>query len=490
MSAPASAAPVAAQPKKGVSPWADAWRRLKKNKAAMAGLVVIALTALSCVFGPGILQSATGVDASYGFNWLNARPPGFTHPDVLNKSDLIPGSRPLVRPDYREAEKIELVVEESQIREVRVVVRRGKVDEIRSGAGAKELERLEVQAPGCLREVLEDRTIGPELSGFALVKGEPLPDVFGKRKRSVALVLQHVIGEQQRVTYVATTVPGVIEVSEPDGTTHKRAARVVDAVTRDGEPVERAEVEGRRVLEVRVDGAPRTITHLLGTDLSGRDVLARILVGGRISLLVGLIATLVSLCIGVVYGAVSGYAGGRVDSLMMATVDVLYGIPYMFLVILLLVNFGRDIKMLFVALGAVQWLTMARIVRGQILSLKQKEFVEAAVMSGTSPGGILFAHLVPNTLGVVVVYTTLTVPAVILQESFLSFIGLSVTYQGENWESWGALVKSGADALGGDGANSWLLIFPSLVMAATLFSLNFLGDGLRDALDPRQRGKT
>ena len=476
--------------KKGISPWADAWRRLKKNKAAMAGLVIIALTALACVLGPGLLHGATGLDASYGFNWLNAQAPGYTHPDVLNKSDLIPGRPPLVRPAWRDAARLELVVEESQLRDLRVVVRRGKIDEIRTGAGAKELERLEVTAPGCVREVLEDRSFGPDLSGFVLEKGQPLPEAFGKRKRSVALVLQHVLGAEQLVTYVVETEPGTQEVEEPDGTRRTVPARLVDTITRDGEPVERAEIEGRRVREFRADGAPRTVTHWLGTDLSGRDLLARILVGGRISLLVGLIATLVSLCIGVVYGAVSGYAGGRVDTLMMATVDVLYGIPYMFLVILLLVNFGRDIKMLFVALGAVQWLTMARIVRGQILSLKQKEFVEAAVMSGTGPAGILFAHLVPNTLGVVVVYTTLTVPAVILQESFLSFIGLSVTYQGENWESWGALVKSGADALGGDGGNAWLLVFPSLTMAATLFSLNFLGDGLRDALDPRQRGKT
>ena len=484
----AESAPATQAPRKGVSPWADSWRRLKKNKAAMAGVVVIVFMALACVLGPGILHASSGLEPSYGFNWLNARGPGFTHPDVLNTTELELGRPPVVRPVYRDAARIELLVSERRSEDVRIVVRRGKVDEIRIGAGAMEVERLELRAPAFLREEHEDKTQGPDLTDLNVVKGEPLPAAFGARKRSVALVLRRFLGSDVQVRYAAETSPGTAEVQDPDGTRRSVPVRLVSALTREGEPIQRAALEGIHVLEVRAHGELRTVRHLLGTDISGRDLLARILVGGRISLLVGLIATLVSLCIGVVYGAVAGYAGGRVDTLMMATVDVLYGIPYMFLVILLLVNFGRDIKMLFVALGAVQWLTMSRIVRGQILSLKQKEFVEAARMSGSGPGAILFRHLVPNTLGVVVVYTTLTVPAVILQESFLSFIGLSVTYQGENWESWGALVKAGVDAP--DNAKPWLLVLPSLAMAVTLFSLNFFGDGLRDALDPRQRGKT
>ncbi|MHC4598393.1 MAG: ABC transporter permease, partial [Planctomycetota bacterium] len=178
------------------------------------------------------------------------------------------------------------------------------------------------------------------------------------------------------------------------------------------------------------------------------------------------------------------------DNFMMRAVDILYGLPYMFLVILLLVNFGRDIVVLFIALGAVQWLTMARIVRGQVLSLKEKEFIEAARMAGAGHAALLFRHLIPNTLGIVAVYTTLTIPAVILQESFLAFIGLAVQYKGENLASWGALVDEGRQALGTGGDRWWMLIFPSLAMAATLFSLNFLGDGLRDALDPQQKGRT
>jgi oligopeptide transport system permease protein len=175
---------------------------------------------------------------------------------------------------------------------------------------------------------------------------------------------------------------------------------------------------------------------------------------------------------------------------MMRVVDILYALPFMFLVILLMISYGRDIFTLFVALGAVQWLMMARIVRGQVLSLKEKEFVEAARMCGSGHAGIIFRHLIPNTLGVVVVYATLTVPAVILQESFLSFIGLSVEFQGRTLDSWGSLVDQGRQSLTESGGKWWILVFPSLAMAITLFSLNFLGDGLRDALDPKLKGKS
>jgi oligopeptide transport system permease protein len=226
---------------------------------------------------------------------------------------------------------------------------------------------------------------------------------------------------------------------------------------------------------------PPSAEHWFGTDELGRDTFARVLHGGRISLLVGLIGTLVSLLIGVTYGAISGYRGGRVDEAMMRFVDILYSLPYIFLVILLLVFFSRSLVMLFVALGLVQWLTMARIVRGQVLSLKSQTFVEAARALGAGDGSIIFRHIVPNTLGPVIVYTTLTVPAVILQEAFLSFLGLGVQPPAA---SWGTLVSDGAKVLA---LFPWLVIFPGIALSLTLLCFNFLGDGLRDALDPQDR---
>ncbi len=205
------------------------------------------------------------------------------------------------------------------------------------------------------------------------------------------------------------------------------------------------------------------------------------LFGGRISLLVGLIGTLVSIAIGVTWGAIAGYRGGRTDEWMMRFVDVLYALPYIFLVILLLVFVGRSLVMLFVALGLVQWLTMARIVRGQVLSIKTQTYVEAARALGASDGAILFQHIVPNTLGPVIVYTTLTVPAVILQEAFLSFLGFGVQPPDA---SWGTLLADGAKLLA---LFPWLVVFPGAAMSLTLLAFNFLGDGLRDALDPQGR---
>ena len=236
---------------------------------------------------------------------------------------------------------------------------------------------------------------------------------------------------------------------------------------------------GYEAQNLDLGATPPSAAHWLGTDIFGRDLLTQILYGGRISLAVGFIATAVALVIGVTWGAVAGYVGGRIDSIMMRFVDILYALPFMIFIILLMVVFGRNILLLFLAIGAVEWLTMARIMRTQVQSLRQQEFVEAAVSLGLPPSAIILKHIIPNALGPIIVYTTLTIPSVMLLEAFLSFLGLGIQ---PPQTSWGLLISYGAETME---EYPWLLIFPGLALTITLFSLNFLGDGLRDALDVR-----
>jgi len=221
--------------------------------------------------------------------------------------------------------------------------------------------------------------------------------------------------------------------------------------------------------------------HYFGTDQNGRDLLARTLFGTRVSLLVALIATIVSLVIGVSYGAIAGYLGGRIDQIMMRIVDVMYALPYILFVILLMVIFGRNVFLLFAAIGALEWLTMARIVRGQTLSIKQREYIEAARAAGLSNMQIIFKHIVPNLVGPVVIYATLTIPEIIVVESFLSYLGFGIQ---EPLTSLGTLIAEGADVME---VLPWLLLFPATFLVLLLLSLLFIGDGLRDALDPKDR---
>ena len=471
---------VLAEAVEGDSLWADAWRRLRRNRMAMVGLVISVVMSLTAIFA----GSLSPFDPEVQQRWLlRAQPPMTTMLSLRNEMRLERGVRPGlldvpqgvvdVLGDGRE-HRFVLEIQEQVVSPVRIVA-----------AGAS-IERLELRAPGRGIErpdalVLAEGEFlrhqrGAPVDVTELLVGGPLPPDLVEGDGRYVIQLERVARAEGGRYAIESVIDGT-------GT--------VTAVRRDGTDVaETLLVKAGQVADATLDGRRLEHLHVLGTDLEGRDTLSRLLWGGRISLLVGLTATIVSLLIGVVYGAVSGYAGGRVDAFMMRAVDVLFGIPYLFLVILLLVAIGRDIMVLLIALGALQWLIMARVVRGQVLSLCEKEFVDAAITVGTRPWQILARHLIPNTLGVVVVYTTLTVPAVVLQESFLAFLGLTVEWAGKPLHSWGALVNYGREALGQNGEYWWLLVWPALAMSVTLFSLNFLGDGLRDALDPQQRGRT
>ncbi|MFS8124696.1 ABC transporter permease subunit [Rhizobium sp. BR 250] len=258
-----------------------------------------------------------------------------------------------------------------------------------------------------------------------------------------------------------------------------RATRYFDRANEfENTKVVATEDEGRTL---KLEGDVNREYFFFGTDSNGRDMLARVMLGGQISIAVGILASLVSLGIGVLYGATAGYIGGRVDNVMMRFVEILYSLPFVFLVVVLVVFFGRSFILIFLVIGAVEWLDMARIVRGQTLALKRREFVGAAQALGLSDWQIIRRHIIPNTIGPVVVFVTVVVPKVILLESFLSFLGLGVQAP---LTSWGALISEGANNIQ---SAPWLLIFPAIFFVLTLFSLNFVGDGLRDALDPKDR---
>ena len=372
------AAPLAAgTAPQGRSLWANAWLRLRKNRAAVVSLAVLGAITFLCLFGPYL--SPHPYDRVYT-NYLKAEPSLTPYPRAAE-----------IRP------------------ELDAIAARMRVKVTAADIGA---DKISVTLEGA-------RAIDERLTAYF-----ERSDLFGAGK---------IIARED---------------------------------------------EGRRLI---VEAPVKHLYFLFGTDPNGRDLLTRTLIAGRVSLLVGLLASGVALVIGVAWGAAAGYAGGRTDMIMMRIVDILYALPFIFFVILLIVFFGRQFVLIFVAIGAIEWLDMARIVRGQTLAIKRQEYVQAAEALGVGTGGILRRHIIPNTLGSVVVYLTLLIPKVILIESFISFLGLGVQ---EPYTSWGGLITDGARNIQGA---AYLLIVPGLFLTATLFSLNFIGDGLRDALDPKDR---
>jgi len=361
----------------GRSLWADAWNRLKANRAAMISLYYIAAMAILCIVGPWF----TPHEFSTIYQDYNRVPPSFS--------------------PYPKADGIDLAVKDA--------VRRARLD---------------------------------------------------------------LVGWEDKDGKIFITVSSAKPIDE-------RVTRYIDR----SDAFENTVVTDKSAdgLKLTMSADMKRMYFFFGTDNSGRDLLTRTLIAGRVSLAIGLLAGLVAGIIGVVYGATAGFAGGKTDEIMMRIVDILYSLPFIFFVIMLVVFFGRNFILMFLAVGAVLWLDMSRIVRGQALSLKRQEFVQAAEALGVSRTGILFRHIVPNLLGPVVIYMTLLVPQVIILESFLSYLGLGVQ---EPMASWGVLIAQGANNI--PSAN-WLLAFPAFFLISTLFALNFIGDGLRDALDPKDR---
>lgn len=424
---------------------ASLWDRFRRDRLAVAGLILVGVVALACVAAPLIAPDPTAMRP-----WVGAVGPLSRVPDVPAELDLAPGRAAPLGAHAR----IELEVDPADGPLWRLALRRG-VLEIRA-PDARLAEGLDVPAGSIV--------LGPQ--------GPERPAPAG-RLAAGAAPPAGLLDARNPVRYLR--LPG-------------SAPRTVIATVADGRITGldgAALVRGDSVRRVVVDGRERSRLHLLGTDLQGRDLWARTLHGGRISLLVGLVATLVALCIGVLYGAIAGWRGGRTDATMLGAINVLDALPFLFLVILLMTLVGNNLYTLFAALGAVQWLTTARIVRAQVLSLAGGDMVAAARCLGLPAHRILLRHLVPSCVGPVIVFAALTVPAVIMEESFLAFIGLQVQHDGLALDSWGALVAQGMSALGSGGGRAWLLLVPAAVMTATLLALNLVGDGLRAALDPR-----
>lgn len=435
---------------KGSSLWSDAVKRLRKNHAAMVGAVVVAGMGTIALGYPVLSSQGTKFTLDEQHPFVAPKPPGARSVPSVHYDLSEPGGE-LAFAKLDEDEDGVLTDEEIKLAYFRMEF--AAID----SNGDKQLSYDEYEAaPLSLPPPSEFST---ECMKWSMAKMSIAP-------------IEH---------------PAIFKCDAGDDEllSFDEAGKVIELVTigevrnlmAEFDKNEDGELDAKEYV-----GLPAPRTNVIGTDQLGRDLLTRLIYGARISLAVGLIATLVSFLIGVSWGATAGFVGGKVDNIMMRIVDIMYGLPFMFLVILLISVFEtRSLLLLFVALGAIQWLTMARIVRGQVISLKGQEFVEAARCIGTPSVSIIFRHLIPNALGPIIVYSTLTVPAVMLEEAFLSFLGLGVQAP---LTSWGALASEGRQNME---SAPWMLIAPGLALAVTLLSMNFLGDGLRDALDPQLR---
>lgn len=437
-------------------------QKIIKNPLALSGLIIIVIMS-TLIIGAPLFTPFKPTDQR---NWLGAKPPGFSHPDVITENRFIVGQTPESTKICIEATTIEIHQTETKTDEVRILKdKEGLIKSIK--LNNESLDSIDLKDYPFIEDISNDSKHTHQIPKEKVEVGQPAS--------------LNLMEESQRVLLLKITQKAsdkVIRINVEN--------KIVKNINiNNKEEISQIAIKGSDVTQLQINNQMANVSHFLGTDEMGRDLFSRILFGGRISLMVGFVATFVSLIIGVFYGAISGYFGGKVDRLMMSTVDILYAIPFMFLVIILMVSFGRSLILLFVALGAVQWLTMSRIVRGQMLSLKEMEFVEAARMCGSNSSKIILKHLLPHTLGPVIVYTSLTVPVVILEESFLAFIGLQVQMNGLSLDSWGTLIDNGIKALGHEGERMWLLLYPSIAMMITLFGLNAFGDGLRDILDPK-----
>jgi oligopeptide transport system permease protein len=432
----------------GTSLWKDAWRRLRKNRAAVAGALVVAFMGICAIGQPLIAEYVTQFSIDEQHHFVVPKPPGARSVPSEYFSMMDPEGEFAF--DQVDTDEDGFLVE----------------GEIEEAYRRYEFRKIDTDSDGVL--TYEEYVDAP----LSLPPPEFIPECgkWSMIKRSMAPI------EARSIFECDANEDGVIE--------YKDAGKLVALVSGSGARniLNKFDQDGDIAIdEAEYKGLPQPKVNVLGTDQLGRDLLTRLVYGARISLAVGLLAPLVSLLIGVTWGATAGYMGGKVDSIMMRIVDVMYGIPFMILVILLVSVFGSDIFILFIALGAIQWLTMARIVRGQVISLKEQEFVDAARCIGVSKPAIIFRHLIPNALGPIIVYTTLTVPAVMLEEAFLSFLGLGIQAP---LTSWGALASEGRQIME---TAPWVIIASGGALAVTLMSLNFLGDGLRDALDPQLR---